>query len=235
MPSVVCAPAGKIDLPIPLGQTAAMSQMVKALVWQRCLRWAWSGLLAVTLLSLPARGQVTVLFGHMNVDNAFSVYLSTSDDVLGTLVASGNAWPTTYNFQVDLAPGVINYVHVVTTDYGAPAAFLGDFSLSNTAFHFTNGTQSLLTAPGTFQLSTTGFGSGYTVPTSSGTNGVGPWGFMAAVNASAQWLAFPGGSTAYFSAAITPVVVVPEPLTVELLAVGALALGLGTRRRWRAR
>ena len=75
-------------------------------------------------------------------------------------------------------------------------------------------------------MSLTGFGSNYAIPTSSGTNGVGPWGFFSGIAPNAQWLAFPGSSTVFFSAEVIPV---PEPETFELLALGMLTIGLAAQ------
>jgi hypothetical protein len=183
--------------------------------------------LAVILAALrPCAGQTT-LNANINVDNAFTAYLSTDDSVTGTAIGSGSNWAATSSFSAGLTPGVTNYLHVVVTDFGTPSGYLGSFSLTNANFSFVNGTQSLVTAPATWLLSTAGFGSGYGTPSSAGTNGVGPWGTMFSVDPSAQWLEFPGSSTAYFSTAITPV---PEPAACAAVMGLAGLIVFGIRR-----
>jgi hypothetical protein len=188
-------------------------------------------LLALVVAGL-GRAQGTSLSGNLTVDNNFTVYLSTSDNLTGTLVSltsGGSGWGDPGNFTTALTPNVVNYLHVVATDSGSPQGFIGSFSLSDTGFSFVNGSQLLLTAPSEFQMSVTGFGSGYVIPASLGLNGVSPWGTFAAINASAQWLDFPGGGTAYFSAQITPV---PEPASVATV-LALVALGTTCMRRHR--
>jgi hypothetical protein len=175
--------------------------------------------------------QVTVLSGSLTVDDAFTAYISTSDTVAGTSVAVGTSWPQTITFSANLTPGVTNYLHVMATDGSPPNGFLGSFSLSGTGFYFADGTQSLNTAPSTFLMSTTAFGSNYVTPTSAGFNGVGPWGYFSGMSASAQWLSFPASSTVYFSAAISAV---PEPGTAALLSFAIAGLLVaGGRKSWR--
>jgi hypothetical protein len=191
------------------------------------------------LLALLAAGvgraQVTSLSGNLTVDNNFTVYISTADNVTGTLVSmtsGGSWWADPGNFTAALTPNVVNYLHVVATDGGSPQGFIGSFSLSDTGFSFTNGSQLLLTTPSEFQMSVSGFGGGYVTPTSLGLNGVGPWGTFATINSSAQWLDFPGSGTGYFSTQITPI---PEPAsaatTLALCALGAARVCEYHRRR----
>lgn len=173
----------------------------------------------------------TNLTASLNVDNLFSLYVSTDDSVLGTLVGSGTDWPTTYTFTTPLTAGVDNFIHVVATDTGAPAAFLGEFSLSSTDFAFANGTQSLLTDTTHWSQSNSGFGSGYFTPSSAGANGVAPWYTRSGISGDAQWLAFAGGSTTYFSTRITSLAPIPEPGTWALMVAGLGLLGIAARRK----
>src|ERR1039458_8120985 len=64
--------------------------------------------------------QATTINGNMTVDNAFYAYVSTNNAVLGTLVASGNSWPTTFSLSAALTPGVTNYLQIVAINYGGP-------------------------------------------------------------------------------------------------------------------
>ena len=103
---------------------------------------------------------------NMNVtaDNQFSVYISSSNNTLGTLVLSGTDWATTYS-NPSVAISGTEYIHVIVTNwdpttgwpddtyhYGAgtpygngnnPAAFIGTFGL--TGGTFSNGSTTLST------------------------------------------------------------------------------------------
>src|SRR4051812_37986491 len=115
----------------------------------------------------------------MTVDNAFTTYLSTSDTVQGTQIGFGNSWPSLQNFSSLLTPGVTNFLHIVAQDFGAPAMFIGDFTLSDAGFQFSNGTQHLLTNTTNWGFSNTGFTGSYSTPLDEGPNGTGPWGSFA--------------------------------------------------------
>lgn len=196
-------------------------------------RCYWLGVIIASLAGVISCAGQTTLSGHLNVDNAFTVYLSTDDSVPGTSIASGSSWSTTESFSNALTPGVVNYLHIEVTDAGAPAGFLGSFSLTGTSFHFVNGTQALVTTPADWLLSPTGFGSNYGFASSQGTNGVSPWGLMSNVAPNAEWLLFPDATTAYFSTAITPI---PEPAAAAaVMAAAVIGVGIRARRRWLAK
>lgn len=179
-----------------------------------------SSVIIAAMLTVAAHAQ-TILSGYLTVDNAFNLYISTSDEVAGTLVLSGSNWPQTFSFSATLNPGQQYYLHIEAVDYGPPAAFIGSFALNNTGLLFANGTQSLITEPTAFLMSTVGFGVSYTTPISAGFNGVYPWGGVSGIDSNAQWLSFSGYSTVFFSA---PLQAVPEPGTLPLLLVGVTAL-----------
>ena len=105
----------------------------------------------------------TTLTGTLTADNQFSVYLSSSANTLGTLVASGGEWQTTFTFTTPLTARV-EYLQVIatnwTTDNGLwstagtrngsgsnPDGFIGAFSINigGTSYKFANNTTSLLT------------------------------------------------------------------------------------------
>lgn len=180
-----------------------------------------------------AAQSATNLTASLNVDNLFDLYVSTDDSVLGTLIGSGNDWPTTYTFTTTLTAGVDNYIHVVATDQGGPGAFLGEFTLSNSDFAFANGTQTLLTDTTHWDQRIAGFNDADVTPVSAGPNGVSPWGLRSGVAAGAEWLSYASGSTTYFSTRITSLAPVPEPGTWALMISGLGLLGFAARRKTR--
>ncbi len=192
--------------------------------------------LAVGLTTAGGVG-ATTLSGAINADDAFTAYRSTSESSLGTLIASGNSWPTTYTFDV---PSPVAdqpyYLNIIVNDlYGPPTSFLGTFSLSDSEFAFANGTQSLTTNTTDWTVSQ-GIGS-WTYPTgapvSLGINGVAPWGYQGGQSSSATWLwtstDFSTATTSWFSTKISPASPIPEPSTALLVGLGLV--GVGVRRR----
>jgi hypothetical protein len=144
---------------------------------------------------------------------------------------------------------VTNYLHIEGGNYGGAAGFIGDFELSDSSFHFQNGTQTLLTGITGWLV---GYNDGNSDPNSPqpwvqvggttiadiGVNGVGPWGFRGGISASAHWIwpddpqSLPNGNfcqncTVDFSAAMIPATGVPEP--AMWLPLGVVLAGLLTR------
>jgi hypothetical protein len=188
---------------------------------------------AVAIFAIASFGSAATLSVNMTVDNAFSIYVSTSDSTTGTLIGSGGDWTTTYSFSQLLTPGVTNYIHVQAVGQGGTEAFLGSFSLDDVSYQFANGTQALDTDTSHWGMNLTGFGNSYSGPASDGTNGVGPWGFRSGIDASATWLDFCSSCTAYFSTPIAFVgssVSAPEPSSFGFFG-GALLLLPTLRRR----
>lgn len=161
----------------------------------------------------------------MVADDFFEAYISTNDSVQGTqFAAQTNTWQAgTTLASVALTPNVTNYLHVRARDvFGAPSMLVGQLGLSDAGFMFANNTQSMLTNTSDWQVSLTGFGTGYFTPTSIGLNGTGPWGTQGSisVNATRIWSNQTNGEH-YFSVAIMPV---PEPGAFLGLALGAAML-----------
>ncbi len=213
---------------------------------------SFSLLLVLSLLFISCVGaSATTISGSLTVDNAFYLYISTSDSTLGTLITSGNNWGVTTSFSgLTLTPGTTYYLHIEGINTGGPNGFLGEFTLSDSNFQFANGTQSLLTDTANW---TGTYNNANADPTlvqpwvqplgnvsSYGTNGASPWGTRPGISGSAQWI-WPTDSTTCqtctvdFSTIITyngPNSAVPEPSSLMLLASGGLGL-LGTlRRKW---
>jgi len=215
-----------------------------------------AGVVALGLLAgaSPASAQ-TVLGGNITADNAFYAYLSTSPTTLGTLIASGNNWLSTFSLpSTALAPGTTYYLNIEAINYGLEGGLIGDFTLSNTQGSFSNGGQELLTNTANWTGSYNNANSNpalaqpWVTPTgtvfSEGANGVSPWGNVTGVGATAQWiwatdgLSAPGGlnqggvcpnCTVDFSTTITTAV--PEPETYALMLAGLGLIGVVARRR----
>jgi hypothetical protein len=181
------------------------------------------------MVSLASTASAATVTTHLTADDAFSLYVSTDDSKVGTYVGSGDDWTTAYTYTFDLTPGTTNYIHVVAWDlYKVIAAFEGDFSLSDSSCHFANGTQSLVTDGAHWNISNDGFGQNYYTPDEIAVNGSGIWGDIVGgpiegISGNACWIWSNGGedlTTRYFSTSIC----VPEPATLSLLGLGALAV-----------
>jgi hypothetical protein len=183
---------------------------------------------ALFILALGAvmfnQAQATVLSYDISMDNGFEVYLSTDNSTAGTLIGSGNDWPTTYNGSSStLTPGQTYYLHVYGYDQGGIAGFLGQFTLSGTDHVFANGTNNQLTNTSDWQASSTVWNT-YSTPTSWGTNGVYPWGTRPNIDSTATWIWSDDADAidnAYFT---TTIQAVPEPSSAMLMGLGGLGI-----------
>lgn len=144
--------------------------------------------------------------GTLTVDNSFEWYISTDDNQQGTLVGTGNAWSTIYNYTANLTAGQNYYLHVKATDAGLVEMFVGKFSLTGD-FEFADGSQNLTTNPSDWKVSPTGW-SNYESPILVGAIGYGPWGNLSSLQpAQLIWHGAyntAGGETKYFTAPIYP-------------------------------
>jgi hypothetical protein len=218
--------------------------LIKAVFSKFPIVLALSGLAAILCVQCA---NATSISGDLTADNAFYAYISTNNTVLGTLVAEGNSWGTTFTFSnFILTPGQTYYLQVEAINYGGEGALIGQFDLSDTGFQFANGSQTILTNttnwlatyndansnPSAQQPWVTPTGSVY----SDGTNGVGPWGARSGIGGAADWidattqgLSACGNCTVDFSTPITSAA--PEPGTLGLLGGALTGLLALVRRR----
>jgi hypothetical protein len=186
-------------------------------------------LLVASLLALTVASSAyaTDLSFDATCDNGFYMYLSTDPNAQGTQIAYHNYWFTAYSDTVTLNPGT-QYLHVYGFDQGGPAGFIGDFSLSDTNFHFANGTQSLSTNTTDWFVSVTGFGAGTNLATDYGPNdGLGPtWTVVPGILANARWIWSQDHENEDIVYISTPIYssAVPLPPAVLLLGSGLLTL-----------
>lgn len=201
----------------------------------------FAGLLVSMVASVHA--SASLLTSNLNVDNGYSIYVSTDDSQLGTLFGSNEDWYHTYTDSVNLTSGVDYFLHIAAYDVGGVAGLLGDFSLSGAGHQFSNGTQSLLTGDAVLKLNTVGFGQPYVSTTNIGQNGVAmPWSSITSspgVSSSANWIWSSdkdNDNYIFLSTKILSVTSasVPEPSPFVLLIVGFFGI-LVARRKVAAR
>jgi PEP-CTERM motif len=190
------------------------------------------------------QSQAAVVTGNMTADNEFSVYLSSNDSTLGTLLTSGNNWETTYALSGTLAAGT-NYLHIVAQNFfgpatsGNPDAIIGSFSLTGN-YRFANGTQSLLTNGTDWRADDTAVVTPWAAPAGTpvvfSTN-AGPniWtnvsgGTRPGIPLNAEWIWSQPDVTgiAFFSTTISAV---PEPSTWAMMILGFFGVGFMAYRR----
>lgn len=207
--------------------------------------------LAVLVLSLlfVSSAFAADLSGIAVTDDAFDLYLSTSDTTAGTLIGSSSDWHTPLTFASVgslLGASGTYYLHAEGRDLAQwVAGFLGDFTLTGKAT-FSNGTQHLLTNTTDWKV-----GDSWTTMTqtptlvtqyrdasdtlhtgTTGLNGSQPWGTVGGISSAAGWIWTNNGdyhdTPRFFTTKIT---VTPEPVSMVLFGLGIGVLGLAQVRR----
>jgi hypothetical protein len=223
-------------------------------------------ILAATIgLAVPMSAQATTLSLTVTADNAYALYLSTDNATMGTLIPGSDTyggpagqWSTATTYTIDLTESVY-YLHVIGSNYtpenglwgsagttdgngGNPNAFLGHFSISGGGYTFANSSTSLDTdATHWFGIAVSD-NTSWTTPVnlvqSFGPNGTAPWGLIAGIPVSAEWIWSDPDNAAYadLSTKIMNVnsadLITPLPAALPLFASGLGAIGLlGWRRK----
>lgn len=182
--------------------------------------------LFVLVVSASALSQATILTASLTADDEYEAYLSTDPNVTGTLfLQNSGTWHSVETGNVTLTAGVTNYLHVSARNWSGPSMFIGSLTLSDAEFEFAaTGGQTSDTGDANWQLSLTGFNTDLGTPFVIGPNGTSPWGNVASgIRPEADFIwngVTTDAATRYFTVAITPV---PEPATMTLLALGAVA------------
>ncbi len=176
--------------------------------------------------------QATTLSFSATCDNEFYIGISTNPNTAGTQIGYGNNWGATYSGSTSSLPTTTLYLQVFGINWGGPAGFIGEFTLSDAGFKFANGTQHLVTNTTDWYVSSVGYNASPVTPTSWGFNGVGPWGIRGGIASSAEWIWTSNyyGSYAYLTTTLTPTAV-PVPPSLLLLAPGLVGL-VGLKRRF---
>ena len=196
-----------------------------------------------------------VLSGNTTADNSFFAYVSTDPTTLGTLIGSGDSWPTSFAVSSStLGPGTY-YFQVEAINYGGPGGYSAVLNLSGDG-QFGNGTQTLTTDPANLAYWLGGYNSDnstvaaqpWVVPTGGVLQATSySWGNIVGTP---NWiwpsdlLSSPGGPsgpcqicTVDFMTQFTVGEAngVPEPATWAMMLVGFGVMGWTMRRTRRAR
>jgi len=197
------------------------------------LKLCGAALAAVSFVGVASAETLATLDATVNADNAFTAYISDSDSSLGTEFLTGDNWQVTYHGTFNFTQAGTFYLHVVATDFGAPAMFVGAFGLTNgtDSATFVNGTQSLYTNATDWTAHVNSLAGASVGIADLGAVGSGQvWDGFVKPNISTEahylWHTSTAGErTMVFTTVIT---VVPAPSTMGLAGLGMLAMG---RRR----
>lgn len=216
------------------------------------------GAVAAAAFSASSADAAT-LTGTLTADNAFQLYISSSDSTLGTAIATatGTNWRAPVTFSTDLGAGTW-YLHIVAQNYasdgdstttpgsdGNPNAILGQFTLTGAVFG--NGTATLLTSTdAVWRAQTVGATvnplTGWTTPSGStvaqaadahngGSNiWTGANGTIPGISTNAEWVWATGDNTGQAFFSAT-ISAVPEPSTWAMMVLGFAGLGFMAYRR----
>jgi hypothetical protein len=206
------------------------------------------GGLALAMTAFSANASVLTL--DLTADNAFSVYVSSSNSTLGTFVGSGGSWQNTYQYSVTLSPGT-NYIQVIGTNwtsangypYGPPGdpsnpdAFIGTFKISG-GYVFSNGATTLSTNTTNWLAAPALDNTSWTAPTVAAqafaVNGSGIWGSYNGaqpnIAADAQWI-WSNPDNGLYADLSTQISAVPEPATWAMMILGFFGIGFMAYRR----
>jgi hypothetical protein len=194
---------------------------------------------------------------QITADNHYQLFIGNSNGSLLTPIGQNEAgstgnpgtfnWslPETWNFQL----GIGQRIFVVAWDNGGSAGWLGQFSsLAGTLLSRPADwryTQSSVANPGDSQpnllpalisdIATATSGNLWLAnPSSGGANGTGPWGTIAGISGSAEWLSLPAntGPVMIFRSEFLGV---PEASTWAAVGAAATAAGLQVLNRRRNR
>ena len=208
------------------------------------------GVMSAALLATSGANADAILSGATTADNAFFAYVSSNNATLGTLIGSGNSWPSAFSvLSGTLTPGTY-YLQIEAINYGGPGGFSGIFNLTGSG-QFLNGSQTLTSDPtnlaywkGIYNDSSGAVSpQAWVQPTGSVYQDTNyPWGN---ITGTANWiwatdsLSNPGGIpcdtctvdfSAQFSVTGGTQLPIPEPVTIAVFGAG-LAGVMALRRR----
>ena len=158
--------------------------------------------------------EATTVTGTVWADEAYTVYLSTSEVADGTLFLEGTGGAEmAQSGEIELVEGVTNYLHVrVKNDNEDACALIGSFAVGD-GFVFSDNSQTASTLLETdlWRMSRVGFGPPYEFIQDLGSNGTSPWGTKEIPGQAPNYIGFGDGpGDYYFSLVISPAAFFPS-------------------------